>query len=228
MVEEFENEKICDDIRECTQTVQIAWIRVKNGKARVFTYRIWGFAKLEACLTWVPIEMTDIASTSQAPSDKLKASATDDVTELEFKPLTAEEAQAWRLKNPALMPWRIIGLQALVGVLMVLLTWLLTDERRLAASVAWGVVAVVIPAMVFVRALSRQMQVAQPKVALVGLFAWELVKIVLTVALLLAAPKLISDLSWLALVASFVVTIKVYWLAMALGWVQRKSKSTFY
>jgi len=225
VVEEFENEKICDDIRECTQTVQIAWIRVKNGKARVFTYRIWGFAKLEACLTWVPIEMTDIASTSQAPSDKLKASATDDVTELEFKPLTAEEA---RLKNPALMPWRIIGLQALVGVLMVLLTWLLTDERRLAASVAWGVVAVVIPAMVFVRALSRQMQVAQPKVALVGLFAWELVKIVLTVALLLAAPKLISDLSWLALVASFVVTIKVYWLAMALGWVQRKSKSTFY
>jgi ATP synthase protein I len=172
--------------------------------------------------------MTDIASTSQVAPDKPKAGATDDVTELEFKPLTAEEAQAWRLRNPALMPWRIIGLQALVGVLMVLLTWLLTDERRWAASVAWGVVAVVIPAMVFVRALSRQMQVAQPKVALVGLFAWELVKIVLTVALLLAAPKLISDLSWPALVASFVVTIKVYWLAIALGWVQRKSKSTFY
>jgi ATP synthase protein I len=172
--------------------------------------------------------MTEIASNSQTVPDQVKSSEVDGVEEPEFKPLTAEEAQAWRLKNPALMPWRIIGLQALVGVLMVLLTWLLTDERRLAASVAWGVVAVVIPAMVFVRALSRQMEVAQPKVALVGLFAWELVKIVLTVALLLAAPKLISDLSWLALVASFVVTIKVYWLAMALGWVQRKSKSTFY
>ena len=82
--------------------------------------------------------------------------------------------------------------------------------------------------MVFVRALSRQMQVAQPKVALVGLFAWELVKIVLTVALLLVAPKVISDVSWLALVAGFVVTIKVYWLAMMLGWMQRKSKPTFY
>lgn len=228
MVEEFENEKNCDDNIECTQNIQIEWIRGKNRKARVFTYRIRGFAKLEAFLTWVPIEMTDISSTSQAAPDKLKASATDDVTELEFKPLTAEEAQAWRLKNPALMPWRIIGLQALVGVMVVLLTWILTDERRLAASVAWGVVAVVIPAMVFVRALSRQMQVAQPKDAMLGLFAWELVKIVLTVALLLAAPKLISDLSWFALVASFVVTIKVYWLAMVLGWVQRKSKSTFY
>ncbi len=171
--------------------------------------------------------MTDIASNSQAVPDKLKASAVDDVTEPEFKPLTADEAQVWRLRNPALMPWRIVGLQAGVGSLMVLLTWLLTDDRRLAASVAWGVLAVVIPAMVFVRALSRQMRVAQPKVALAGLFAWELVKIVLTVALLLVAPKVISDLSWLALVASFVVTIKVYWLALALGWVQGKSKPTF-
>ncbi|WP_233200982.1 ATP synthase subunit I [Limnohabitans sp. G3-2] len=158
----------------------------------------------------------------------MKSSEADGVEEPEFKPLTADEAQAWRLKNPALMPWRIVALQAGVGGLMVLLTWLLTDERRLAASVAWGVVAVVIPAMVFVRALSRQMRIAQPKVALVGLFTWELVKIILTVALLLVAPKVVSDLSWLALVASFVVTIKVYWLAMALGWMQRKSKPTLY
>jgi ATP synthase protein I len=62
----------------------------------------------------------------------------------------------------------------------------------------------------------------------VGLFVWELVKIVLTVALLLVAPKVISDLSWFALVAGFVVTMKVYWLAMALGWMQRKSKPTIF
>jgi ATP synthase protein I len=111
---------------------------------------------------------------------------------------------------------------------MVLLTWLVTGELDLAASVAWGVVAVVIPALVFVRALSRQMRRTQPGAALVGLFVWELVKIILTVALLLAAPKVISDLSWLALVASFVVTMKVYWLAMALGWMQRKSKPTIF
>jgi ATP synthase protein I len=111
---------------------------------------------------------------------------------------------------------------------MVLLTWFVMGEPRLAASVAWGVVAVVIPAMVFVRALSRQMRVGQPRAALAGLFVWELVKIALTVALLLVAPKVVNDLSWLALVASFVVTIKVYWLAMALGWMQRQSKPTFF
>jgi ATP synthase protein I len=68
----------------------------------------------------------------------------------------------------------------------------------------------------------------QPKAVLLGLFFWELVKIILTVALLLVAPKVISNLSWLALVAGFVVTIKVYWLAMALGYMQRKSKPTIF
>jgi ATP synthase protein I len=82
--------------------------------------------------------------------------------------------------------------------------------------------------MVFIRALSRQMRQIQPKAVLLGLFFWELVKIILTVALLLVAPKVISNLSWLALVAGFVVTIKVYWLAMALGYMQRKSKPTIF
>jgi ATP synthase protein I len=172
--------------------------------------------------------MTKIASACKAGSGESKTSATDAVAELEFKPLTAEEAQVWRLNNPSIMPWRIIGLQMSMGALMVFLTWLLVDRPQMAASVAWGVVAVVIPAMVFVRALSRQIQFGSPKSALVGLFVWELVKIVLTVALLLVAPKVIPDLSWLALVASFVVTTKVYWLAMALGWVQRKSKPTIF
>jgi ATP synthase protein I len=72
------------------------------------------------------------------------------------------------------------------------------------------------------------MRQIQPKAVLLGLFFWELVKIILTVALLLVAPKVISNLSWLALVAGFVVTIKVYWLAMALGYMQRKSKPTIF
>ncbi len=172
--------------------------------------------------------MTKIASASQAGPGDAKASAIDADDELECKPLTADEALAWRQKNPALRPWRIIFLQAGVGALMVLLTWLWTDGPQMAASVAWGVLAVVLPAMVFVRALSRQIQWGQPKSALVGLFVWELVKVVLTVAMLLAAPQVITDLNWLALVASFVVTIKVHWLAMTLGWVQRKSKPTFF
>ena len=160
------------------------------------------------------------------PSDTTDAA--DEGIESDFKPLSAEEAQAWRQSNPQASPWRVLLLQVGVGALMALLTGLVTGQLHLAASVAWGAVAVVIPAVVFVRALSRQMRRTQPGSALVGLFVWELVKIILTVALLLVAPKVISDLSWFALVAGFVVTMKVYWLAMALGWMQRKSKPTIF
>jgi len=43
---------------------------------------------------------------------------------------------------------------------------------------------------------------------------WELVKIAVTIAMLFAAPRLVGALSWLALLAGFVVTIKVYWVAL--------------
>jgi ATP synthase protein I len=185
-----------------------------------------GFAAFAACVTWLSFEMVKIASAPPIEKHNTKAVLEVEDLESEFKPLTVEEAQAWRQNNPQSSPWRVLGLQVAVGILMVLLTGLFTRDVRLIASVAWGCVAVVLPAVVFVRALNRQMRRTQPGSALVGLFIWEMVKIALTVALLLVAPKVISDLSWLALVASFVVTMKVYWLAMALGWMQRKSKPT--
>ncbi len=168
--------------------------------------------------------MTKIASSLKTGMPSQMPETADEGLEPEFKPLSAQEAQAWRQHNPQASPWRVLLLQVGVGALLALLMGLFTGEWKLAASSAWGSVAVVVPAVVFVRALSRQMRRTQPGSALLGLMVWELVKIVLTVALLLAAPKVISDLSWLALVAGFVVTMKVYWLAMALGWMQRKSK----
>jgi len=172
--------------------------------------------------------MVKIASSPETGNSVNASDAADEGLEPEFKPLTAEQAQAWRQHNTMASPWRVLFLQVAVGALLAILTGLVSGQARLAASVAWGAVAVVIPAVVFVRALSRQMRRTQPGSALVGLFVWELVKIILTVALLLVAPKVVSDLSWLALVAGFVVTMKVYWLAMALGWMQRKSKPNVY
>lgn len=172
--------------------------------------------------------MTKIASSLKTGMPSDTTGAADEGSEPDFKPLSAEEAQAWRQNNPQASPWRVLLLQVGVGAVLALLTGLVSGQWHLAASAAWGSVAVVIPAVVFVRALSRQMRRTQPGFALVGLFVWELVKIVLTVALLLVAPKVISDLSWFALVAGFVVTMKVYWLAMALGWMQRKSKPTIF
>ena len=148
------------------------------------------------------------------------AESADDGLEPDFKPLTPDQAAAWRQRHPTTSPWRVLALQVLVGVAVAVLTGVVSGQLRLAASVAWGVVSVVVPGVVFARALARQMRLKQAGSALAGLFVWELVKVVLTVALLLVAPKVIAGLSWLALVAGFVVTMKVYWLAMAMQFAQ--------
>ena len=168
--------------------------------------------------------MVKIASPLEAGVATKVNEASDEGHEEDFKPLTAAQAQIWRQSNPASSPWRVLGLQCVVVALLAISTGWVSGQFRLAASVFWGGLAVVIPAVVFVRALGRQMRKAQPGSALLGLMVWELVKVLLTVALLLVAPIVISDLSWFALVAGFVATMKVYWLAMALGWWQKNRR----
>jgi ATP synthase protein I len=41
-----------------------------------------------------------------------------------------------------------------------------------------------------------------------------MVKIGLTLAMLFAAPRLVSELSWPAMLVGLVVTMKVYWVAL--------------
>ena len=48
---------------------------------------------------------------------------------------------------------------------------------------------------------------------------WEAAKVVVTLAMLLAAPRVVAQLSWLAMVASFVVTMKMYWVVW---WLQSR------
>ena len=164
--------------------------------------------------------MTRITPRPDAPAC---ADVTDEAPEPDFKPLTAEEARQWRDKNPLQSPWRVWRIQVGVGVLVALLAWAVTGEARMAWSAAYGALAVVLPTALFARALSRQKTVANAGAALVGFFVWEMVKIALTVAMLFAAPRLVSQLSWLALLAGFVATMKVYWVALWLHPARRAS-----
>jgi ATP synthase protein I len=45
-------------------------------------------------------------------------------------------------------------------------------------------------------------------------FVNEAIKVILTIALLSMAPVAVLGLNWLALLAGFVVALKVYWLAV--------------
>jgi len=56
-----------------------------------------------------------------------------------------------------------------------------------------------------------------------AVFGWELAKILVSVALLLAAPRLVPGLSWLALLVGMVITMKAYWVAL---WVRSSVRAT--
>ncbi|WP_138513677.1 ATP synthase subunit I [Rhodoferax bucti] len=144
----------------------------------------------------------------------------DGVFDEEFKPLTAEEVRQWRQSNPSVSPWWVIKMQVLVAcVIAVVAGW--AFGQVVAVSAIYGAVAVIFPAMVLARGLRMQPTLKDSGAAFLSFVVWEVVKVVLTVALLLAAPKLVPQLNWLALVAGFVVTMKVYWVA---AWLQSKRR----
>jgi ATP synthase protein I len=57
------------------------------------------------------------------------------------------------------------------------------------------------------------------------MFIWESVKVVLTIVMLLMAPRLVVQLNWLALLAGFVVTMKASWVAAWFILARKKSVS---
>lgn len=162
--------------------------------------------------------MPPVKSTKQ-PADAWEA----EVDEREFKPLSHEEALQWRATQPVLSVWRLVGVQALVGLAAGALAWLLMQSMAIALSVLYGAAAVVIPTALMAwgvtsSALSRR-AAGHVISAFMSFVLWEGVKILLSVAMLWSAPRIVPDLNWLALVAGLVVVLKVYWFGF---WIQTR------
>ena len=119
--------------------------------------------------------------------------------------------------NPILSVWRVVGAQALVGILVALVAGYLFGQVSIGYSALYGAMAVCLPSAVFARGLtSRRVSSANPGSAVMGFFVWEMAKVGLTVAMLFAAPHVVTDLSWPAMLVGLVVTMKVYWLALGM------------
>lgn len=131
-----------------------------------------------------------------------------------FKPLSGEEVRALVEKNPSLSPWRVIALQVGAGVLVALAAWALTGSASAGWSAGYGALAVALPAAVFARGLTGRLASINPASALVAFFVWEMVKVALTFAMLVAAPRLIAGLSWPAMLVGLAVALQVYWMAL--------------
>jgi ATP synthase protein I len=111
----------------------------------------------------------------------------------------------------------LIAGQMVVGALLALAVWLLTGKSALAMSVAYGALAVVIPAALFARGLMSQFSSMNALTAGFGFFVWEMLKIAVTIALMAVAPKLVEGLDWLAMLIGLIITMKAIWLVLWLS-----------
>jgi ATP synthase protein I len=157
---------------------------------------------------------------TQAPLDRKRLSTTDaeDASrEEEFQPWSAEQAQAWRQSQPVFSVWRVLAAQMLVAVLLagVFAVWL--KSRAVGLSWMYGALTVVLPAALFARGLTSRAASLNAMTAAMSFAVWQGVKWVLAVLLLVLAPRVLPELSWPALLAGLIVTMKVYWLALMWG-----------
>jgi len=131
-----------------------------------------------------------------------------------FKPLTREQAQELRAKNPAVSPWRVIAVQAAVGVVVAALAGLFTWRMEVVWSSLYGCAAVVVPGALLARGMTSRLSSMSAGTGAVSFMLWEMVKIGVSVVMLMLANRIVQNLSWPALLVGLVVCMKVYWVAL--------------
>ena len=128
------------------------------------------------------------------------------------QPLTAEEARRVREQNPGIP---VVGGGGTGGrVVAALLAWLFTGKQNVGWSVGYGAWPCWCPRRCLPGADGKFSSINAGSAA-VGFLLWEMVKIALTFAMLVVAPRLVAGLSWPALLIGLILAMKVYWLALA-------------
>lgn len=138
-------------------------------------------------------------------------------SETEFTPWTAEQAQAWRMQQgKRLTAWAVVRMQFLAACIASAAVGLVTSQGNYGWSTLYGAMAVVIPNAAMARGISKR-QAPNAGSAVAAVMVWEMVKVAASVFMLMLATRVVENLSWPALLAGLVVTLKVNWLALALG-----------
>ncbi len=131
-----------------------------------------------------------------------------------FRPMTRQEAQAFRQQHPQVSVWSVVAAQAVVGAVVALAAWLLSGDRSVAASALYGGAVVLLPGVLLARGVSGRSATLSPIVGAVSFMSWAVVKIGFSVLMLVLAPKILQPPSWPALLAALVLCMQTYWLAL--------------
>ncbi len=138
----------------------------------------------------------------------------DGAVDKSFKGLSREEAAVLRSKEPPVSPWRVIAVQAAVGVVVALLGGLIAGRGEVMWSLLYGAATVVVPGALMARGMTSRLSSMSPGASAVSFMSWEFVKIGVSLAMLVVAGKIVQPLVWPALLVGLVVCIKVYWVAL--------------
>ncbi len=140
---------------------------------------------------------------------------TDDDGEVPFKALTREQARELAARDPhAVNPWRVIAVQAAVGLGVALIAGVATGRMEIVWSALYGAGVVVVPGALMARGMTSKLSSVSPGASAVSVMLWSMVKIGVSIAMLMLAAKLVQPLSWPALLATMVLCMLVYWFAL--------------
>ena len=162
-----------------------------------------------------PVQPARILQTaSRTTHHELWDVSADGAADPHFKSLSRAQADALRAQELPVSPWRVLAVQAVVGVAAALIGAVVTGRMDVMWSMLYGAATVVVPGALMARGMTSKLSSMAPGASVVSFMLWEFVKIGFSLAMLLVAGKIVQPLVWPALLVGMVVCMKVYWLAL--------------
>lgn len=145
-------------------------------------------------------------------SERIDRGGWDDEDDQPPAPLTPAQAQALRERHPQVSVWQVVAAQAAVGVAVAAVAWGLFG-RGAGASALYGAAVIVVPVALLARGVGKMAGAGLVRGAM-GFLVWQGVKMVLSLAMLLLAARVVDGLNWPALLVAMAVCLQVNWLAL--------------
>jgi ATP synthase protein I len=128
--------------------------------------------------------------------------------------LTRDEAAELLLRQPTLSPWWVVTAQVAVGALLAAIVGAVSGSVAAAQSALYGAAVVALPGALMARGTTSRLSSLSPLVSTLSMLGWGWLKMALSVALLVLAPRIVAGLSWPVLLATLVVCMQTYWFAL--------------
>lgn len=128
--------------------------------------------------------------------------------------LTRAEAQALRASNPQVSPWRVIAAQVVMGCLSAAVVWLVLGQPQFIGSALYGALVAVLPGALMARGMTSRVSSLTVGGSAFSVMLWSTLKIGVSIVMLLLASRFVQPLSWPVLLATLVLCMQMYWVAL--------------